>query len=114
MIALGRLLVGSAVLGVIVLLRREPLPRARPPVGIGICGVLWFGLYNVVLGAAEKRVDAGTVAMLVNTGPILIAILAGSVLREGFPPRLLVGCLVSFAGAALIGVATWRYGLQHE
>ncbi len=111
-IALGRLLVGSAALGLIVLLRREPLPGRRQLPGIVVCGVLWFGLYNVALNAAERRVDAGTAAMLVNVGPILIAIFAGVILHEGFPPRLLGGCLVSFAGAVVIGVATSRHGVQ--
>ena len=86
-LALGRLLVGSIVLGAFVLLRRESLPPRQAWRGIAICGVLWFGLYNVALNEAEKRVDAGTAAMLVNTGPILIAILAGLILHEGFPPR---------------------------
>ena len=49
-----------------------------------MCGVLWFGLYNVALNAAETRIDAGTAAMLVNVGPILIAIFAGLILG-GFP-----------------------------
>lgn len=111
-LALGRLLVGSAVLGAFVLARREPLPGRRRLVGIVVCGVLWFGVYNVALNAAERRVDAGTAAMLVNIGPILIAILAGVILREGFPPRLLAGCLVSFAGAVVIGVATSSHGLH--
>ena len=111
-LALARLLVGSAVLGTFVVLRREPLPGRRPLRGIAICGVLWFGLYNVVLNEAERHVDAGIAATLVNIGPILIAILAGLILREGFPPRLLAGCLVSFAGAAVIGVATSEHGLR--
>jgi drug/metabolite transporter (DMT)-like permease len=111
-LALGRLLVGSAALGVLVLVRRAPLPGRRELAGIAVCGLLWFGLYNVALNAAEKRVDAGTAAMLVNVGPILIAILAGVILREGFPPRLLAGCLVSFAGVVVIGVATSRHGLD--
>jgi drug/metabolite transporter (DMT)-like permease len=105
-LAFGRLLVGSLVLGAFVLLRREKLPGRSALRGVAVCGVLWFGVYNVVLNEAEKRVDAGIAAMLVNVGPILIAILAGLILREGFPPRLLVGCVVSFAGAALIGAAT--------
>ena len=46
-----------------------------------VCGVLWFGAYNVALNAAEQRVDAGTAAMLVNVGPILIALFAGLLLR---------------------------------
>ena len=112
-LALGRLLVGSAALGALVVARRAPLPGRRQLSGIVVCGVLWFGIYNVALNAAERRVDAGTAAMLVNIGPILIAILAGSILHEGFPPRLLAGCLVSFAGAVVIGLATSRHSL-HE
>jgi drug/metabolite transporter (DMT)-like permease len=111
-LALGRLLVGSAVLGTLVLVRREPLPDRRAWAGIVICGLLWFGLYNVALNGAERRVDAGTAAMLVNIGPILIAILAGFILHEGFPPRLLAGCLVAFAGAVVIGIATSEHGLH--
>lgn len=112
-LALGRLLVGSLALGLLVLIRREPLPGRRQLCGIAICGVLWFGLYNVSLNAAETRIDAGTAAMLVNVGPILIAIFAGLILREGFPSRLFAGCLVSFTGAVIIGLATSRQGL-HE
>jgi len=112
-LALGRLLVGTVVLGLFVLARREPLPRRRELLGIAVCGVLWFGVYNVSLNAAETRIDAGTAAMLVNVGPILIAIFAGWLLHEGFPPRLFAGCLVSFAGAVVIGIASSRHGL-HE
>jgi drug/metabolite transporter (DMT)-like permease len=111
-LALGRLLVGSAALGLLVLARREPLPSRRALAGIAVCGVLWFGVYNVALNAAETRIDAGTAAMLVNVGPILIAIFAGFILREGFPSRLLSGCLVSFAGAVVIAIATSRHGLH--
>ncbi len=112
-LALGRLLVGSIALGLLVLIRREPLPGRRQLAGIAVCGVLWFGLYNVTLNAAETRIDAGTAAMLVNVGPILIAIFAGLILHEGFPSRLFAGCMVSFAGAVVIGLATSRHGL-HE
>ncbi len=112
-LALARLAVGSLALGA-----RRPrhaashcLRGGRWP-GIAVCGVLWFGAYNVALNEAETRVDPGTASMLVNTGPILIAILAGLLLREGFPRRLLAGCLVSFAGVAVIGLATSRHGLH--
>jgi drug/metabolite transporter (DMT)-like permease len=111
-VALGRLLIGSALLGVFVLIRRKRLPRGRALANVAVCGVLWFAVYNVVLNASEKRIDAGIAAMLVNVGPILIAILAGVILREGFPQRLVSGCLVSFAGAAVIGLATSQHGLR--
>lgn len=105
-LALGRLLVGAVALGVLMVARHEPLPPRRALPGIAICGLLWFGAYNVALNAAERHLDAGIAAVLVNVGPIFIAILAGLILREGFPRLLLAGCVVAFAGAALIGLAS--------
>lgn len=105
--ALGRLLVGAAALGIIVAIRRPALPRTRRDLGlIAASGVVWFGGYFVALNAGEGLVDAGTAAMLVNVGPILIAIFAGIFLGEGFPPRLVIGSLIAFGGALVIGVAT--------
>lgn len=110
-LAFGRLFVASIALGAIVLVRGERLPERRDLPGIAVCGIFWFGLYNVVLNEAERRVDAGTAAMLVNIGPILIALLAGVILREGFPRMLLAGCGVAFAGAVIIGAATAKHGI---
>lgn len=105
-LTLGRLLVGSVVLGLLMLTRRRPLPPRRAWPRLLVCGVLWFGVYNVALNAAERRIDAGTASMLVNVGPVFIAILAGLVLGEGFPRRLLTGSAVAFTGVVVIGVAT--------
>ena len=109
-IALGRLLVSGAVLGGVALVRREPLPRRRDLAAIAVYGALWLGVYSVTLNAAERRIDAGTAAMLINTGPVLIAVLAGLFLGEGFPPTLFAGCAVAFAGTALIGFAASESG----
>jgi drug/metabolite transporter (DMT)-like permease len=81
-------------------------------VTFALCGVLWFGIYNVALNEAERRIDAGTAAMLVNIGPIFIAILAGVFLREGFPRSLVAGCAIAFAGAVVIGLATSEHGVH--
>ncbi|WP_063767736.1 DMT family transporter [Streptosporangium roseum] len=104
-LALGRLLAGSVVLGVIWLARREGLPPRAAWPGILGSGILWFGLYMVVLNWGEQEVDAGTAAMVVNVGPMLIALLGGWLLKEGFPPRLLAGMAVSFAGAVVVGIS---------
>ena len=105
-LAVGRLLVGSLALGVVVALRRPAWPSRRDLAWIAAVGVVWFGAYNVALNAAEQLVDAGTAAMLVNVGPILIALFAGMFLGEGFPPRLVVGSAIAFAGTIVIGLAT--------
>lgn len=105
-LALGRLLVSTAILGTIALWRREPLPQRRDLAAIAAYGVLWLAVYSTTLNAAERIVDAGTAAMLISTGPILIAVLAGMLLREGFPRWLFGGCAIAFVGSAMIGLAT--------
>jgi drug/metabolite transporter (DMT)-like permease len=105
-LAFGRLAVAAIVLGAIVVTRREPLPHLRDLPLVALCGLLWLGAYSVLLNAAERRVDAGTAAMLVNVGPILIALLAGWLLAEGFPATLFAGCAIAFAGVAVIATST--------
>jgi drug/metabolite transporter (DMT)-like permease len=105
-LALGRLLVGTAVLGLLMVGRGWVRPDRSEWVRLVVCGVGWFGIYNVALNAAEQHLDAGTTAMLVNIGPILIALFAGLLLGEGFPRFLLAGIGVAFAGVVLIGLAT--------
>jgi drug/metabolite transporter (DMT)-like permease len=106
-IALARLAIGTLALGGLLAARRAwRRPSRRDVVRIVGSGLAWFALYNVVLNTAERMVDAGTASMLVNVGPIFLAILAGTFLGEGFPPRLLVGCAIAFGGAVVIGLAT--------
>jgi drug/metabolite transporter (DMT)-like permease len=109
-VALGRLLVASMGLSVVALLRREKLPPRHALGRIAAFGLLWLGVYSFTLNAAERQVDAGTAAMIVNTGPVLIALLAGFVLREGFPSGLMLGCAVALAGCILIGTAARSHG----
>jgi drug/metabolite transporter (DMT)-like permease len=104
-LALGRLLVGTAVLAVLSLGRGWVAPTRGEWGLLAVCGIGWFAVYNVALNAAERHLDAGTTAMLVNIGPILIAVLAGVWLREGFPRWLVAGLAVAFAGVLLIGLA---------
>jgi drug/metabolite transporter (DMT)-like permease len=112
-LALGRMLVGSLTLtAIMVVARTRPRTTARALPGgrllgaIALWGVAWFGLYNVALNAAERHLDAGTAALLVNVAPVVVAVLAGLLLGEGFPARLLAGMAVAFAGVVLIATTT--------
>jgi drug/metabolite transporter (DMT)-like permease len=106
-LTLGRLLIGSLALGAGLLVTRRWVPPTRREWAlIVLCGISWFGIYNIALNAAEQRIDAGTTAMLVNVGPILIALFAGLLLGEGFPRWLVIGALIAFSGAVLVGAAT--------
>ena len=111
-LALGRMLVGSLTLTVIVLVARTRrrtagvVPRGRLLGAIALWGAAWFGLYNLALNAAERHLDAGTAALLVNVAPVVVAVLAGVLLGEGFPARLLAGMAIAFCGVALIATTT--------
>ncbi|WP_324192465.1 DMT family transporter [Nocardia transvalensis] len=106
--ALLRLAVAAVTLTILVGLRHRGgsrVPRSRVPwlLIIGYA-VLWLAGYTVALNAAERHVDAGTAALLVNLAPLLVAIGAAALLREALPPALLVGVLVSLAGVAAIAL----------
>ncbi len=105
-LALGRLAMGSLALGLLVATRGLVRPSRRDFILIVAAGLLWFAVYNLALNVAEQNVDAGTTAMLVNVAPVLVAVLAGLFLHEGFPPRLLGGLAIAFVGAVTIAIAT--------
>lgn len=105
-LALGRLLIGGAVLGVLLLRRGAVRPSRRELALLIIAGVLWFGLYNVALNTAERVIDAGTAAMVINIGPLVVVALAAVFLGERVTRALVTGGVVAFAGVVVIGIAT--------
>lgn len=118
-LTLGRIAVGSAALMAIAWTagrRKSRAQPAGPPVRrpvrgkllalILAWGIAWFGVYNLALNAAETQLDAGTAALLVNLAPVIVAVLAGFLLGEGFPRRLLAGMVIAFAGVAVIAAST--------
>ncbi len=104
-LTLARLTVASVVLGVLVLRRPATWPQPRDWPLLVLCGVTWFGIYNLALNEAERRIDAGTAAMLIQVGPLLIALLAALFLGERLTPYVLVGIAIAFAGVAVISLA---------
>ena len=109
-LSLGRLLVGSLALGVVLAMRGWRMPTRREWPALVAIGLLWFGLYNVALNAGELRVDAGTAALLIQLSPVLVAVLAAVFLKERATPALGVGLLVAFGGVVLIATSTSEAG----
>ncbi|MEV8150364.1 DMT family transporter [Arthrobacter sp. NPDC080073] len=105
-LTLGRLVVAAVALGIVALPRLKRWPKGREWLPVLAYGVMWFAGYNLALNAAEHMLDAGTSAMLINVSPILIAVLAGVILKEGFPRWLIIGSLVAFGGVALIALGS--------
>ena len=111
-LALARLLVGAVLLRLALIGCAWTRPTAREWTLVLAYGVSWFGAYNVALNIAEHTLDAGTAAMIVNIGPIFIALGAGMFLGEKIPAWLAIGSVVAFAGVVLIslGAGALRLG----
>jgi drug/metabolite transporter (DMT)-like permease len=105
-LSLGRLVVGSLALGAVLATRGWSRPSGRDWLRLVAIGLLWFGLYNVALNAGERRVDAGTAALLIQLSPLLVAVLAAVFLGERPTIALGVGLLVAFAGVVLIATSS--------
>jgi drug/metabolite transporter (DMT)-like permease len=105
-LSLGRLLVASLALSAMMIGRKLVRLNAREWTLTAVVGVAWFAGYSIALNAGEQQVDAGTASMLIQLAPILIGVLAGIILGEGFPRMLVIGGLIAFAGTLLIGIAT--------
>lgn len=111
-LALGRLVTGSLALSAVVLAqagrrgRLPRLPRGRVLFAVVAWGVGQFGLYTLSFNAAEQFLDAGTTSLLVNVAPVIVAVLAGLLLGEGFPARLLIGLAIAFGGVTIIAITT--------
>jgi drug/metabolite transporter (DMT)-like permease len=101
-LSLGRLLVASVALGVLVFRRPRTWPARRDWPLLLLCGIGWFGVYNLALNEAERRIDAGTSALIVQIGPIIVALLATVFLGEVMTRWLLIGMAVGFAGVVVI------------
>ncbi|MFC6044406.1 DMT family transporter [Nocardioides hankookensis] len=106
-LSLGRTLVGALCLGVVALASHGlPRPTGRQWVSLVTIGVLWFGVYNVALNAGERRVDAGTAAMLIQVSPVLVAVLAAIFLDERFTVYIGLGLALAFTGVGLISLSS--------
>jgi len=104
-LSLGRLLVAALALSVLLVRApRSRMTRNELLLLLG-CGIAWFGIYNLALNASEQKIDAATAAMVVQIGPLLIALLAALFLGEHLTSWFAAGMAVAFGGVIVIGSA---------
>lgn len=105
-LTISRLGIASLVLGLMLTRRPWARPTRHEWVLLVACGVMWFGIYNLALNEAERRIDAGTAAMLIQIGPLLVALLAALFLDEPLTRWIVAGLVVGFTGVAVIALAS--------
>jgi drug/metabolite transporter (DMT)-like permease len=102
----GALARGRNTVGALVLLALAALRIRRPDAGqwwrLVVIGVLWYAVYNLALNAGERRVDAGTASLVLQSAPVFVALLAAVFLSERFTVVKAVGLALAIAGVGLI------------
>lgn len=105
-LSLLRMIVGSAALTLIALVSGIRWPSRGQWALVAVWGIGWFCVYNLALNSAERTLDAGTAAMVVNLAPLMVVVFSGIFLREGFPKPLIIGAPIAFVGVVLIGMTS--------
>jgi drug/metabolite transporter (DMT)-like permease len=81
-LALLRYLIASLALAIYAGVKRMPLPAWRDLPALSFTGIVGISVYNVALNTGEISTSAGVSSFLVNTAPIITALLATAFLRE--------------------------------
>ncbi len=105
-LSLLRFLVGSALLAVVALIKRMPLPEGKDLPAIFVLGGLGFAAYHTALNYGERVVSAGNASLFVSTTPIFAALLSLICFRERLGLWKWIGSAVGFAGVGVISFAT--------
>jgi drug/metabolite transporter (DMT)-like permease len=109
-----RMVIVAALLALWALARREPWPRSRREIGhLAVVGILLHGVYlGAVYIAFAWGLEAGTSAVIVSIQPLLVAALAGPLLKERVSGRQWLGLMLGLVG---VTVVVWRKaGLSHD
>jgi drug/metabolite transporter (DMT)-like permease len=87
---------------------RPKLPSLRDAGLFLASGASGIALYNALLNSGQQTVSAGAASFLINTSPILTALLAALFLRERYGLWGWIGSALAFFGVAII--ATGQVG----
>ncbi|SET74597.1 Threonine/homoserine efflux transporter RhtA [Salinibacillus kushneri] len=103
-VSLLRLLIGSAALIFVALIKKIRLPELKDIPAILLLGFLGFSVYQTALNFGEQTISAGVASLLVSTTPLFTALLALLFFREKFGIWGWIGSLIGFCGVALISL----------
>lgn len=85
-----------------LLLARKPLPASKDLGRLALCGLCGITIYNALLNIGQQTVSAGASSFIINSVPVMAAVLATLFLGERFARLAWVGTLISLGGIGLI------------
>jgi drug/metabolite transporter (DMT)-like permease len=96
----ARFLIAGAVLWLLVGRGLRPTRRQWGSAAVIGCALLLFGNGGVAI--AQESIDTGTVALIVGSVPLWLAVLDRVFLGQRLAPAAVVGLVVGFGGVALL------------
>lgn len=106
-----RFALAGAPAALFLILTRAKLPERGDIWRFLVGGVIFIAGYALLLNFGQRVVPAGPAAFIINTNPIMTAVLAMMILGERFSLTAWLGTALSFAG---IGVIALGKGLDVE
>jgi len=98
--------VAAAVIAVAYLaIARPALPARSDVLRLVVAAVLFIAAYAVLLNMGERTVAAGPASFIINTMPVMTALIAMFTLGERFGRWGWIGTGISFAGVTLIALS---------
>ena len=101
-LAAARFAVASLLILAWLAWARPPLPSRADALRFVACGLIGIALYNALFNAGQKTVSASAASFIVNTSPILTALLATLFLDERFTRWGWTGAALGLAGVGVI------------
>lgn len=104
LVAAGRLAIGTLIVTPLVFshYRHELRAIPRSDLWLAVGAGIWIGIHFVLLTLSLEQVNVLTNQVLVNTGPIWVALLEVTFLRTKLNPLIWLGLFVGLAGSAII------------
>lgn len=100
----GRLLVGLAVLVLVVVVTRTPLPRDRRTLGnLAVLGAVNIAIPFWLIGWAEQHIASGLAGILQSTSPFFTLVLAATFIHDEHVTRgRVTGIAIGFLGILVL------------
>ena len=97
-----RFAVAGILLGGWLVWKRPSLPKIKDGLRFLLCAAIGIALYNILLNSGQTTVSPGAASFIINTVPVITAILAIFFLKERFGIWAWVGTGISLLGVGLI------------
>jgi len=101
-LALLRFIIASIVLGLFLVITKQPRLQKQDLPGILLSGFSGIAIFNVLQNQGLRYAGATDAAILIAMSPVFIALLSWVILKERISKLQVIGIVIAFAGSVLV------------